>query len=206
MTNGCTPLIMQRLATHRSAVRSHARLPSLMQEGFTAIELMVVVAIVGVLAALAAPSFTPLLERWRVRQANEALQSSLYLARSEAIKRGGGVTIRKLPNNTNNSSTAINTNDWDCGWIVCDTTVNASCVPSGKVLQRYDAPQKVQISRAKGGETIAVDRWGAISGTYVGFSVVPSGKSTSDPATRGVCMSSGGRIKATLPEDTPCKS
>ena len=45
--------------------------------GFTAIELMVVVSIVAVLAALAAPSFTPLIESWRVREATEQLQSTL---------------------------------------------------------------------------------------------------------------------------------
>ncbi|MGL6206135.1 MAG: pilus assembly FimT family protein, partial [Giesbergeria sp.] len=69
------------------------RVEKVRQHGFTAIELMVVVAIVAVLAALAAPSFTPLIERWRVRQAAENLTSSLYFARSEAIKRGGGIAL-----------------------------------------------------------------------------------------------------------------
>ena len=50
--------------------------------GFTAIELMVVVSIIAILTALAAPSFTPLIENWRVREASEQLQSTLYYARS----------------------------------------------------------------------------------------------------------------------------
>jgi type IV fimbrial biogenesis protein FimT len=58
--------------------------------GFTAIELMVTVAILAVLAGIAAPSFNPIIERWRVRQVSEELQSTLYFARSEAVKRGGG--------------------------------------------------------------------------------------------------------------------
>ena len=36
-------------------------------KGFTAIELMVTVAVLAVLAAIAAPSFKPLFERWQVR-------------------------------------------------------------------------------------------------------------------------------------------
>ena len=77
--------------------------------GFTAIELMVVVSIVAILAALAAPSFSPLIENWRVRESAEQLQSTLYYARSEAIKRGGQVLIQKIPNNTNGCTTATGT-------------------------------------------------------------------------------------------------
>ena len=53
--------------------------------GFTMIELMTVVAIMAILLALAGPSFTPLIERWRVRDSAETLTSTLYYARSEAI-------------------------------------------------------------------------------------------------------------------------
>ena len=67
----------------------------LSSSGFTAVELLVTIAILAVLAALAAPSFAQILEKWRIRQINEALQSSLYLARSEAIKRGGNVVVKK---------------------------------------------------------------------------------------------------------------
>ena len=79
--------------------------------GFSAIELMVVVSIISILAALAAPSFTPLIENWRVREASEQLQSTLYYARSEAIKRGGQVVIQKIPNNTNGCTSATDNSD-----------------------------------------------------------------------------------------------
>ena len=77
--------------------------------GFTAIELMVVIGILAVLAGLAGPSFTLMIESWRVRNATEALRSSLQIARSEAIKRGGMVAIQKLPNNINGCTTAAST-------------------------------------------------------------------------------------------------
>lgn len=173
--------------------------------GFTTIELMVSLAIMGVLAAVAVPSFTPLIEKWRVRQATEYLQSSLYYARSEAIKRGGRVVIQKIPNNTNGCTTASTNKDWDCGWIVCaDTNDNGTCNANEPVLQRVDAPSKVQIARSSGATTIKLNRWGLVDGAWLGFSLVPFDKGTSHPGARGLCMSSGGRIRIVPPEEIPC--
>lgn len=173
--------------------------------GFTAIEIMVVVAILAILAAMAAPSFTPMMERYRVRQATEALQSTLYFARSEAIKRGGRIVVQKLPNNTNGCSTASDNDEWDCGWLVCDISTINTCTPAGtNVLQRYDAPPKIEVTRSSSEASISLNRWGTVAGTFIGFSIVPKDKTTSDRATLGVCMSSGGRIRITPPADTPC--
>src|SRR5690606_8776794 len=61
--------------------------------GFTLIELMVAVSVLGVLLAIALPSFQPLIERWRVRQVESNLEASLQFARSEAIKRGGHIIM-----------------------------------------------------------------------------------------------------------------
>ena len=173
--------------------------------GFTLIETMVVVAILAILLALAAPSFTPLIERWRVRQSVEQLQSTLYYGRSEAIKRGGGVVIQRLDNPANGCTAAKPKDEWNCGWFVCEDTNNdGTCDSTEPVLQRYDAPANIEVTRSISGEKIKLNRWGLVDGAWLGFSIVPKGKTTSDQAARGLCMSSGGRIKTTLPEDTPC--
>ena len=175
--------------------------------GFTVIELMVVIGILAVLAGLASPSFSLMIESWRVRNATEALRSSLQMARSEAIKRGGLVAIQKLPNNTNGCTTASSTRDWDCGWIIChDTNGNGACNASEPVLQRIDIPSKVQVTRTGGGASIKLNRWGLVDGAWLGFSLVPLDKSTTHPGARGVCMSSGGRIRTIPPEAIPCTS
>lgn len=177
------------------------------QAGFTAVELLVTIGILGILVAMAAPSFTSLMERWRVRQASEALQSTLYMARSEAIKRGGNVVIQKLPSGTNGCTGATSNADWDCGWYVChDTNRDGDCDSNEPVLQRFDAAPNVQISRTGGAATIKLDRWGTVDGSYPGFSLVPAGKPTTDASAIGICMSSGGRVRVVPPEEIPCTS
>lgn len=174
--------------------------------GVTLIELMVVIVVFAVLAAMAAPSFFSLTERWRVRQVSEALQSTLFFARSEAIKNGGNIVVQRLTRADNVACTGGGSvADWDCGWIVCsDTNNNGSCDAAEGVLQRYDAPPGVQVTRTSGANTIRLDRWGAVRGPFLGFSLVPSGRSTADASAIGVCMSAGGRIRAIPSDQIPC--
>lgn len=181
------------------------RVHRLNQSGFTSIELMVTVSIVAVLVALAAPAFTLLIEIWRVRTVQEAMYTSLFLARSEAIKRSGQVVMQKIPNNTNGCTSASGNRDWDCGWIICqDSNNNGTCNASEPVLQRIETPSKVQVTRTGGGATIKLNRWGLVDGTWLGFSLVPLDKPTTHPGARGICMSSGGRIRIIPPEAIPC--
>jgi type IV fimbrial biogenesis protein FimT len=56
-------------------------------KGFTLMELMITVAVFGVLAALALPSFQSILEGRRLVGAADDLYSNIQYARSEAIKR-----------------------------------------------------------------------------------------------------------------------
>lgn len=145
---------------------------------------MVVVAIVAVLAALAAPSFAPVIERWRVRSAAEDLTSTLYFARSEAIKRGGGVAIDASAG-------------WNQGWKVTSTQGGVTTD-----LQVSPAPSKLTIVQSSGVNMLYVDRWGMLSetsggATAVGMNVLlyPDGKSATDISAIRLCIGGGGRIE-----------
>ncbi len=67
--------------------------------GFTLLEAMIVVAIIGIVSAFAVPSYQDMLERNRLKQVAEALKSDLQFARTEAIKRSQTVLVTRTPGN-----------------------------------------------------------------------------------------------------------
>lgn len=152
--------------------------------GFTMIELMVTIAVLAILAAIAAPSFTSTIERWRVRGTIEDLQSSIYLARSEAIKRGGGIQIKP-----------ISGTDWSSGWKVVYTTATDLELQEVTVAPNVSVRSKKEndAGEESGGDDIAkitFDRWG-IPTPQPGFTV----KADQDRSAHRLCMSRGGRIR-----------
>jgi type IV fimbrial biogenesis protein FimT len=100
------------------------------QRGFTLIEVLIVIALIGVLLALAAPSFSTFTASQRVKTASFDLYAALSFARSEAIKRRQTVTVAPVAGN-----------DWATGWTVVAAGV-------ADPLRRQDALSGVTFSGA----------------------------------------------------------
>ena len=64
------------------------------QGGLTLLELMVAIAILGILVVVAIPSFRDLLVLQRIKGAAELVQTDLMLARSEAVRRNVPVYVK----------------------------------------------------------------------------------------------------------------
>lgn len=67
------------------------------QRAFTLIELMIAIAVLGVLLTLAAPSFRDFMLTQRLKSVSAQLVTDLQFARSEAASRGQAVSVRTLP-------------------------------------------------------------------------------------------------------------
>ena len=61
--------------------------------GFTLLEVMIVVAIIGIASALAAPSYNAWIARYQLREGISEMQHQLVLARMMAVSRNVPVTV-----------------------------------------------------------------------------------------------------------------
>jgi type IV fimbrial biogenesis protein FimT len=63
------------------------------QHGFNMIEVMLTIAILGILLGVAVPNFATWINNTKIRTAAESISSGLQLARSEAVRRNSNVAF-----------------------------------------------------------------------------------------------------------------
>lgn len=115
------------------AVRSPAGLTARSSEqGVTAIELLVCLAIIAILAVVAVPSFLDLTQRNRVAGEVNGFVGDLQFARSEAIKEGQAVTMCA----SSDGSSCASGGNWKTGWIVFADPNNNQIHDSSETILR----------------------------------------------------------------------
>jgi type IV fimbrial biogenesis protein FimT len=135
------------------------------QGGFTLIELMVVVAVLGLLAMLVAPSFRDMILMQRLRGINSQVTTDMQFARSEAVSRGRIARV-VLGSDANQTCYVIYTaRD---GGVRCDCTLGAgSACPVGA---GWTEVRTVSVPRSSG---VALD-W-PIGQTTFGYDHITGG-------------------------------
>jgi type IV fimbrial biogenesis protein FimT len=176
--------------------------------GFSLVELLVSVAVIGILALIGIPSYQTWIRNSRIRTAAESIQNGLRIARSEASQRGANVRFEF------NSASGTGAD-----WKVCALGTATTCSDAGTtVIQSYSSNEgaadvRVGADTAIGSYTTALTS-GASAGTGVTFTALgrPSAYGTNsiiridasntqtNPRRLVVTLSSGGLTRMCDPQ------
>jgi type IV fimbrial biogenesis protein FimT len=110
------------------------------QSGFTLTELLITLALLGVISALATPAIRDIVQNNRIATETNDMLTSLVFARSEAIKRSTPVIVCKSLNPSAATPSCDNTdaNPWTTGWLVFADTNNNGSFDADELLRIGD--------------------------------------------------------------------
>lgn len=157
-------------------------------QGFTLVELMVVIALVAIIATLAAPDFQRLIARQKLNVAASDLLVSVMQARGEAIKNNRQAIVQPLVSS-----------DWSRGWRVFVDLNNDKAYTEGvdmlvtTVREADSSVLQFQVARnTTVGNLIGFDASGFVLGADAG-QVVFSSSVLGTSYRKGVVISRTGR-------------
>lgn len=167
------------------------------QLGFTAVELMVGVALLAILLSIGGPNFAVWLQNSQIRTMSEGALNGIQLARAEAVRRNAQVRFQLVDTLSNSCALATAGPNWI---ISMDSAVGACASTNMADADVPVAPRIIQARSAGDGSANAVVAAGQSSIVFNGL-----GRVTPVPAadiainitnpTGGTCAASGGRMR-----------
>lgn len=161
--------------------------------GFSLIELMVVIAILGILMSTAVPAFSEWIAGQRVRETAADIHTSLMRARSEAISRGLPTSITPV--------TTSGVTSWANGWYIAnpDGTYNPDPANPTVFIEQHGPAQNLTIS---GAGTVTFTSVGRLSGVALAIRIAAP---PATALTRCITVDTAGRPKTrTISETDTC--
>ena len=145
------------------------------QAGFTLAEIIVVIAIVGILAAFAVPSMSKMIQTQSVRTASYDLNADLTYARSEAIIRATSVTI-----------TGLSSTDFNQGWTITEA--------AGGTTLRTQSARSAKITFTSNANVYTFDKTGRVTaGAPAQWAIAPTATGAQDYMKRCIKLDPSGR-------------
>jgi len=183
---------------HTIQTRRGRHSPRMRQRGLTVIELMLTLSVIAVVASLAVPSFSDLIQRQRIVAAANQLVAGINLTRQRAVM--DNAITRICPSVSGLDCDAGNR--WDRGWIIFRDPNNQRRPESPELVLHVGAP---------------LDELHSDSAGRTGIRYLPSGFATGTNLTiklcdphnpdnaRAVIVSNSGRARvADLPDHLSC--
>ena len=145
------------------------------ERGFTLVEIMISIAVLGLLIMMALPSFSEALQNQQLRAASEALLNGMQLARGEAIKRNLPVHIVIGPGT---------------GWTVAEAASGTSI----QIRSKDEGSPNAAVAISPGGATrVTFNALGAVTANLDGSARVTQLDIT-NPAG-GACQTASGPMR-----------
>jgi type IV fimbrial biogenesis protein FimT len=145
--------------------------------GFTLIELMLTLAVAGVLIGIAAPNFTVFMKNNRLSAASNDLLRSFQLARTEAIKRQKNVVVCASSDTTTCSYGSFS------AWIVFEDDGNWQHESGEPLLEQHNA--------LDGEISVYTDNDGIVSYMTSGFAAPPGASGKTFTRNIAICDDRG---------------
>ncbi len=183
--------------------------------GFTLIELMVVLAITAVLATLAAPSFTRMIQSNTISSNVNTFMADMRFARSEAIRRGGAVVMCRsdAPEATNptcGSGSGPGGNGWVSGWIIFQDSNNNGVKTATEPLIRVQAALTSMDSIVEAGGSSSTKLRFTATGRLLNLSSATQfqfgGGNYASEVQRVLCVNMSGRARIAGDGNTACST
>ena len=174
--------------------------------GYTLLELLVALVILGVLTGLALPSMSSLLRSLKTKSATDALRSSLALTRAEAIKRNTRVVMCR----SKDGLACASSGGWEQGWIVFADSRNNATREAGEpiMLRQIALSDGVMITpRFTVGSYISYSPLGraqTVNGAMLMGNFTICQKSSGPTEVRKIILSAAGRPRLAKSTEAHC--